>query len=158
MLSAIAPLSGRFPRRRPPLLEPQAIVLVRALVSWQKDGDSKPARAWRPRGSTRESCMNAVQKYDLRASRVRSLLCVGLDSTPERMPARFRSERLPQYTFNQYVIEQTHRYVSAYKPNSAFYEARGAEGIAELELTLRYLREQHPDILLICDAKRGDNA
>ena len=102
--------------------------------------------------------MNAAQKYDARAAEVQSLLCVGLDPAPERLPPRFQHEPFPQFSFNQYVIEQTHRYVSAYKPNSAFYEARGAEGMHELEQTLRYLREQHPDILIICDAKRGDNA
>jgi orotidine-5'-phosphate decarboxylase len=44
----------------------------------------------------------------------------------------------------------------AYKPNLAFYEERGATGWADFERTCRYIREKHPDILIIADAKRGD--
>jgi orotidine-5'-phosphate decarboxylase len=100
--------------------------------------------------------MNAVTKYEQRASAVDSLLCVGLDSAYERLPARFHREELPQFAFNRWIIEQTHAYVSAYKPNIAFFEARGKQGLHELKLTVDYLREHHPEILTICDAKRGD--
>lgn len=97
-----------------------------------------------------------VEKYEARARRANSLLCVGLDSALERLPERFRDEELPQFAFNRWIIEQTHPYTAAYKPNVAFYEAQGAQGLASLAATVRYLREQHPDILTICDAKRGD--
>jgi len=101
--------------------------------------------------------MNSViEKYDRRVERVDSLLCVGLDSDYERLPDRFKDEELPQFAFNRWIIEQTHAYVSAYKPNTAFYEARGIEGMRALEATQAYLREHHPDILTICDAKRAD--
>ena len=46
--------------------------------------------------------------------------------------------------------------MSAYKPNTAFYEARGAQGWHELKMTLDYLQSNHPDIVTICDAKRAD--
>ncbi|MFW5748247.1 MAG: orotidine-5'-phosphate decarboxylase, partial [Chloroflexota bacterium] len=62
----------------------------------------------------------------------------------------------PQFAFNRWIIEQTHAVASAYKPNTAFYEARGAQGWHELRLTIDYLRAEYPDILTICDAKRGD--
>lgn len=97
-----------------------------------------------------------VEKYDRRAEAVQSLVCVGLDSAYERLPEWFRVQVLPQFAFNRWVIEQTHPYVAAYKPNIAFYEARGEEGLSALEATVRYLREQHPDIVTICDAKRAD--
>jgi orotidine-5'-phosphate decarboxylase len=102
--------------------------------------------------------MSANAKYERRVAQVDSLLCVGLDSALARLPARFRELAQPQFEFNRFVIEQTHGFVSAYKPNLAFYEAAGPQGIHELQLTLDYLRQHHPDILTICDAKRGDNA
>ena len=87
---------------------------------------------------------------------VESLLCVGLDPELSRIPARFSGDAWPLFAFNRWIIEQTHAYVAAYKPNMAFYEFQGSQGIAELELTMEYLRSEHPDIPAICDAKRGD--
>ncbi len=98
--------------------------------------------------------MSAIQKYNQRAAY--SLLCVGLDSTLEKIPPQFHSGSHPQFDFNRWIIDQTHPYVGAYKPNIAFYEARGDAGLRDLKLTVDYLREHHPDILTICDAKRGD--
>jgi orotidine-5'-phosphate decarboxylase len=100
--------------------------------------------------------MKIVDKYHERVQVTRSLLCVGLDSSYERLPMRFKREQYPQFTFNRWIIEQTHTVASAYKPNIAFYEARGADGWRELQMTMDYLREHHPEILTICDAKRAD--
>lgn len=101
--------------------------------------------------------MNAViQKYDRRAEQLNTLLCVGLDADPARIPARFASEQHPQFAFNRWVIEQTAPYAAAFKPNIAFYEGRGADGWHDLKLTVEYLREHHPDVMTICDAKRAD--
>ncbi len=100
--------------------------------------------------------MSIYEKYEQRVTEVNSLVCVGLDSQIERLPARFLTREHPQFEFNQWIIQQTHTFVSAYKPNMAFYEARGAAGWQELALTMQYLREQHPEILTICDAKRAD--
>ncbi len=97
-----------------------------------------------------------IEKYNRRADAANSLLCVGLDSCPEHLPDRFKSAEHPQFDFNRWIIEQTHEVTSAYKPNIAFYEARGEAGLHDLALTLDYLRKQHPDILTICDAKRAD--
>lgn len=97
-----------------------------------------------------------IEKYNQRVAAANSLLCVGLDSRIDRLPERFQREAHPQFAFNRWIIEQTHEYASAYKPNMAFYEARGEAGITDLALTLDYLRENHPDILTICDAKRAD--
>ena len=97
-----------------------------------------------------------IAKYNARVDAVNSLLCVGLDSAPERIPERFQREESPQFAFNRWIIEQTHPYTSAYKPNIAFYEAAGEAGLHALALTLDYLRAEHPAILTICDAKRAD--
>jgi orotidine-5'-phosphate decarboxylase len=87
---------------------------------------------------------------------VDSMLCVGLDSARERLPQRFAEAEHPQLAFNRWVIDQTHPYVAAYKPNMAFYEARGAQGWDELAETMAYLRSTEPRIFTICDAKRAD--
>lgn len=97
-----------------------------------------------------------IEKYNRRADSVNSLLCVGLDSDIERVPEAFREKEFPQFEFNKFLIERTHRYAAAFKANIAFYEARGDRGLRELKMTTDYLRQGHPDIFLICDAKRGD--
>jgi orotidine-5'-phosphate decarboxylase len=101
--------------------------------------------------------MNAARdKFERRVEAAGSLLCVGLDPEFERIPERFKSAEWPLFAFNRWIVEQTHLYVAAYKPNMAFYEARGVQGLRELELTMEYLREEHPEVFTICDAKRGD--
>ncbi len=100
--------------------------------------------------------MNIIEKYNRRAKKINSLLCVGLDADFAKIPQRFQRLQFPQFEFNKYIIEETNEFASAFKPNSAFYEARGDKGIKELKMTIDYLREEYPDILTILDAKRGD--
>jgi orotidine-5'-phosphate decarboxylase len=84
----------------------------------------------------------------LNASRKnKSWLCIGLDPDPELMP------RVDVPQFNKAIIEATSDLVCAYKPNLAFYEALGTEGLAILEKTVKYTPA---DIPVIGDAKRGD--
>ena len=97
-----------------------------------------------------------VDKYNRRAKRIDSLLCVGLDSDFAKIPKRFKIKKFPQFEFNKWIIKETHEYAAAYKANSAFYEARGDKGIAELKMTIDYLKAKHPDIFTILDAKRAD--
>jgi orotidine-5'-phosphate decarboxylase len=97
-----------------------------------------------------------IEKYNARVDAVNSLLCVGLDSDYTRLPESFHHKKYPQYKFNRWIISQTLEYASAYKLNTAFYEARGEEGWRELGLTIDYLNNEHPEILTICDAKRAD--
>jgi len=97
-----------------------------------------------------------MEKFDRRMEAAGSLLCIGLDPEHDRIPARFRSESWPLFAFNRWIIEKTYQYAAAYKPNMAFYEVLGAQGIKELEMTMKYLRSEHPEIPTICDAKRGD--
>lgn len=100
--------------------------------------------------------MNPLEKYDARVDQSNSLLCIGLDSDIKYIPRQFRDDPFPQFAFNRWIIEETYQYVAAYKPNTAFYEARGDRGLAELKMTIDYLQERHPTILTICDARRGD--
>ncbi|PIZ65702.1 orotidine-5'-phosphate decarboxylase [Candidatus Roizmanbacteria bacterium CG_4_9_14_0_2_um_filter_39_13] len=100
--------------------------------------------------------MTFTQKLDHIIDKNNSLLCVGLDSSFDKLPKAFQKKDYPQFAFNKWIIEQTHDVVCAYKPNSAFYEARGAEGIRELQMTCHYLVKYYPEIPIILDAKRGD--
>jgi orotidine-5'-phosphate decarboxylase len=85
-----------------------------------------------------------------------SFLCVGLDSEIEKIPSFLLKEKDPVFEFNKRVIDATHKYSVAYKPNVAFYECYGAKGWTSLEKTVRYIKENYPDIFVIADAKRGD--
>lgn len=86
----------------------------------------------------------------------KSFLCVGLDTEAEKLPRAVMSEKDPVYAFNRRIIDATHSYVVAYKPNVAFYESDGAKGWETLEKTVNYIKENYPDIFVIADAKRGD--
>ena len=97
-----------------------------------------------------------LEKYNRRVEAANSLLCVGLDSEFTKLPASFHAQQFPQFAFNKSIIDQTAEYASSFKPNMAFYEARGTEGLAELKMTIDYLRDHHPDLVTICDAKRAD--
>lgn len=98
----------------------------------------------------------ALTKYEARSKGVHSLLCVGLDPDIAKIGAEFRSKKHPQFEFNKYIIDTTAPYAAAFKPNAAFYEARGKEGWEELHMTMEYLRSKYPDVFTIFDAKRGD--
>jgi len=80
----------------------------------------------------------------------KSLLCVGLDPDPQLMPPR-----LSIFEFNREIIDATSDIVCAYKPNLAFYEALGLEGLKALEQTIVRIPEGIP---IIGDGKRGDIA
>lgn len=97
-----------------------------------------------------------ISKYNQRANKINSLLCVGLDADYEKIPEKFKMSEFPQFEFNKWIIEETYEYAAAFKPNVAFYEARGDQGMRELKMTMDYLIENHPDIFTILDAKRAD--
>lgn len=86
----------------------------------------------------------------------RSFLCVGLDSDIKKLPACVMDSEDPVFEFNKAIIDATAPYTVAYKPNLAFYEATGVKGWISLEKTVKYLKENYPEIFIIADAKRGD--
>lgn len=99
--------------------------------------------------------MNYTQLFD-NILKKRSFLCVGLDPVLEKMPESCRTQEHPLFHFNKAIIDATAPYAVAYKPNCAFYEAYGVHGWQQFEQTVRYIKENYPDILVIADAKRGD--
>lgn len=88
--------------------------------------------------------------------RKESFLCVGLDPDLKKMPQHLLECENPIYEFNKAIVDATAKYTVAYKPNLAFYECQGIKGWEALEKTVAYIRENHPDIFIIADAKRGD--
>ena len=96
--------------------------------------------------------MNATQLFE-QVKAKRSYLCIGLDTDPAKIPKHLQSFEDPVFEFNKQIIDATHSYCIAYKPNIAFYEAFGARGWESLQKTLDYIPK---DIFTIADAKRGD--
>lgn len=88
--------------------------------------------------------------------RKKSFLCIGLDVDLEKIPKFLLAGEDPIFAFNKAIIDATHTFAVAYKPNIAFYEAYGLKGWMALEKTINYLNQLHPDIFTIADAKRGD--
>jgi orotidine-5'-phosphate decarboxylase len=91
-----------------------------------------------------------VDKIQLACQTTRSLVCVGLDPDPAQMPVA------DVFEFNRAIVDATSVVACAYKPNLAFYEALGADGLAALERTVAHIRRVAGDTLIIGDAKRGD--
>jgi orotidine-5'-phosphate decarboxylase len=83
----------------------------------------------------------------------KSFLCVGLDTDIDKIPSFLLDHPDPVFEFNKRIIDATKDLCIAYKPNAAFYEARGLAGLQSLISTAQYLPK---DCLSIIDAKRGD--
>lgn len=92
-----------------------------------------------------------INKFVEAVKKNNSLVCVGLDPDKTKLPAG-----VDQLTFNKAIIDATYDVVAAYKPNSAFYEALGDEGVKTLKATCDYVSENYPEIPVILDAKRAD--
>lgn len=102
----------------------------------------------------------------------RSMLCVGLDVDFAKMPEcvkaladgvelmfkgeEFRGKARSIVEFNKAIVDATAAHCVAYKPNLAFYECYGIDGMRALDATVDYIRSNYPEIFLIADAKRGD--
>lgn len=99
--------------------------------------------------------MNRQQLIDtIRAKK--SFLCVGLDTDIKKMPQHLQGETDAIFKFNKAIIDATLPYAVAYKPNLAFYEAAGIEGLVQLKKTMDYLNGLDDKVFTIADAKRGD--
>lgn len=96
--------------------------------------------------------MSFFGKLTNRAQEIDSLLCVGLDPHPDDLAAPTLAATRE---FCRRIIEATTGFAAAYKPNIAFFEAFGAEGIAVLQQVIKSIPD---DIPIILDAKRGDIA
>jgi orotidine-5'-phosphate decarboxylase len=91
-------------------------------------------------------------------------VCVGLDSELKKVLEieDFANSHAAADTeaalssFNEDIVDMTKDLVCCYKPNLAFYEAHGAEGIRALRTTIDYIHEVAPGVPVIADAKRAD--
>ena len=97
-----------------------------------------------------------TQELVAQIKKKKSFLCIGLDVDLEKIPSHLLSNEDPIFAFNKAIIDATHHFCVAYKPNTAFYEAYGLKGWKSLEKTINYLNETYPEIFTIADAKRGD--
>ena len=87
------------------------------------------------------------------------LVCVGLDSDLNKLPTCLNpttSVLEAQLVFNMCIIDATHRYACAFKPNRAFYVALGKTGVRVLADTIAYIQAVSPDVPVILDAKVAD--
>ena len=85
-----------------------------------------------------------------------SFLCVGLDVDLNKIPPHLLNEKDPIFSFSKSIIDATHSFTVAYKPNLAFFEAYGLKGWQAFEKTIDYLNKNYPNHFVIADAKRGD--
>ena len=88
-----------------------------------------------------------------------SMLCVGLDTDYAKIPECVKAGRSVSEAvleFNKRIIDATVPHCIAFKPNLAFYECLGTEGLTVLEKTVEHIRLNHPGQFIIADAKRGD--
>jgi orotidine-5'-phosphate decarboxylase len=94
-----------------------------------------------------------LERLAARSAAVGSVLCLGLDPDPTALPPGFSPDLRGVEAFARLVLEAAGPHAAAIKPNLAFFEAFGADGIAALER----LRAAIPDDLpVVADAKRGD--
>ncbi len=93
-----------------------------------------------------------LARLDLSMRETRSLICVGLDPVISKLPITDITK------FNCEIINSTADHACAYKPNLAFYESIGIEGLRYLEATVEHIRRRAPNAVIIGDGKRGDIA
>ena len=86
----------------------------------------------------------------------KSFLCVGLDIDLDKIPQHLLNDDDPIFAFGKAIIDATHRYAVAFKPNLAFFESYGLQGWEAFGKLLDYLNSNYPDHFTIADAKRGD--
>ena len=82
--------------------------------------------------SFRDKLLEVTQNRD-------SLLCVGLDTDPGKIPEKLLHEEDAVFSFNKEIIDYTCDFAAAYKINTAFYEALGEKGWLSLEKTISYI-------------------
>ena len=83
-----------------------------------------------------------------------SMLCVGLDPDPARIPQSVQGRPLSIFRFCRAIVDATASVACAFKPQIAYFASQSAE--PQLEALCAYIRDQYPNHVLILDAKRGD--
>lgn len=83
-----------------------------------------------------------------------SMLCVGFDPDPQRLPASLQGKPEGIFEFCREIADATADVVCAFKPQFAYFASQRVE--AQLEKLIRHLKDQYPHIPVILDSKRGD--
>jgi orotidine-5'-phosphate decarboxylase len=83
-----------------------------------------------------------------------SMLCVGFDPDPKRLPPSFQGKPEGIFEFCREIADATADLVCAFKPQFAYFASQRAE--AQLEKLIRHLKDKYPHIPVILDSKRGD--
>jgi orotidine-5'-phosphate decarboxylase len=83
-----------------------------------------------------------------------SILCIGFDPDPKRLPAVFQGKPEGIFEFCREIADATADAVCCFKPQFAYFASQRAE--AQLEKLTRYLKDQYPHVPVILDSKRGD--
>jgi len=96
--------------------------------------------------------MSFFDRLEERISTKETVVSVGLDPDPDRLPSAVADADLPRWAFNRRIIDATHEHAACYKPNAAFYE--DSDGWRALEETVAYAHGK--DVPVLLDAKRGD--
>ncbi len=100
--------------------------------------------------------MTFVEMLEARWRAADSLLCVGLDPDPARFPERLRSDNDSIFEFCRGIVDATADLACAFKPQIAYFASASAED--QLQRLIAYIRQAHPAVPVILDAKRGDMA
>ncbi len=97
--------------------------------------------------------MSALKELQQIQADNKSIICLGLDLDTKRMPSEYSKSIKGMFEFAVRIVEATKDLVCAYKPNIAFYESIGAEGLSLLKLIIERIPDEIP---VIVDGKRGD--
>ena len=98
--------------------------------------------------------MNFIDKLHAAERAHQSLLCVGLDPDPAKLPGAWRGQPERIFEFCARIVDATADLVIAFKPQIAYFAAHRAE--AQLERLMDHMRANAPAVPIILDAKRGD--
>ena len=96
--------------------------------------------------------MRFFERLAARIESTDSVVSVGLDPDPSRLPEFVADADLPRWAFNRRIIDATHEHAACYKPNAAFYE--DPDGWRALRETIAYAHGK--DVPVLLDAKRAD--
>jgi orotidine-5'-phosphate decarboxylase len=83
-----------------------------------------------------------------------SMLCVGFDPDPKRLPQSLQGKPESIFKFCRDIADATADLVCAFKPQFAYFASQRAE--AQLEKLIKHLKDTYPHIPVILDSKRGD--
>ena len=95
------------------------------------------------------------ERFSDRRAKLKSLLCVGLDPDPSKLPSGYANNYTGWLEFFTDISDATGDLAVAFKPNLGFFEAL-PEGDKLLTDTVSILQEKAPGALILADAKRGD--